>query len=179
VSGLRRLAVLPCALWLAACADPPPECTAWQSAGFSEEAFAEIAKGMPRAEVYERLGPGIRERSQVHNEMWFYGEPSEAARDPIPVIVFDDAAVVSVARTDRVTVGMDRASVEKALGKPQRYARGGRITLIDYTAPGSCTVWEPREVAIGPDDRVRWTWAGRIDRSYPDDPLAAEPAPAP
>ena len=36
-------------------------------------------------------------------------------------------------------------------------------TLIDYTTPGTCRVYEARVVALGTDERVAWTWGGRIE----------------
>lgn len=162
------LAAVACALSLAACADPPPRCTYYSTPGYSDEAFKTIAKGMTRAEVEERIGTGGHERSRVQSEMWFYGDPRAAAEKPIPVVVFDeDGKVSSVSRTDRVTVGMERAIVEGLLGKPQRRHRGGRLTLIYYTAPGDCPAsgFPAREVALGADDRVRWTWAGWVENN--------------
>jgi outer membrane protein assembly factor BamE (lipoprotein component of BamABCDE complex) len=165
VLASRRWAVLGCAIAVSACADPPATCTIYKAKGFSEEAFAKIEKGMTRAEVEERIGPGVHENSRVRSEMWFYGDPREAAQAPFPVIVFDESgAVTSVSRTDRVTVGMERSVVEGLMGKPQRRSPGGRLTLVYYTAPGDCpgSGFPAREVALGPDDRVAWTWAGWI-----------------
>jgi hypothetical protein len=64
----------------------------------------------------------------------------------------------------KIEKGMTRAEVEGLIGKPQRRSRGGRLTLIYYTAPGDCpeSGFPAREVALGPDDRVAWTWAGWI-----------------
>ena len=65
---------------------------------------------MPRTEVLERLGPGLRERRRTRDD--------------------GDASVG---------------------------------TLIDYTTPGTCRVYDARAVALGMDDRVAWTWGGRIE----------------
>jgi outer membrane protein assembly factor BamE (lipoprotein component of BamABCDE complex) len=181
VPAPRLLAGLGCALSLAACAKPPATCTYYSAPGYSDEAFQEVRKGMTRAEVEARIGTGIHEDSRVHSEMWFYGEPREAAKEPVPVIVFDEEGrVQSVSRTDRVTVGMERAVVEGLLGKPQRLSRGGRITLIYYTAPGDCPAsgFPAREVALGADDRVRWTWAGWVEEN-PSGLFETEPPLAP
>lgn len=181
MTAARLLAVLACALSLAACAEPSAKCTYYSAPGFSDEAFRAIRKGMKRAEVEERIGTGIHENSRVHSEMWFYGDPREATKQPVPVIVFDDdGKVSSVSRTDRVTVGMERAAVEGSLGKPQRRRRAGRLTLIYYTAPGDCPAsgFPAREVALGDDDRVRWTWAGWIEEN-PSGLFETEPPQAP
>jgi outer membrane protein assembly factor BamE (lipoprotein component of BamABCDE complex) len=177
VAARRLLALLGCAIASAACIEPSLKCTYHQAARFSDQAFGEIEKGMTRAEVEERIGPGIAESSRVRPEMWFYGDPREAAAKPVPVIVFDeDARVRSVSRTDRVVVGMERAAVEEVMGKPQRRSRGGRLTLIHYTAAGDCpgSGFPAREVALGPDDRVAWKWGGWI-QEHTSEPLATEP----
>ena len=113
---------------------------------FSESAFARIQPGMTRAQVDALLGPALRENAIGSPEIWRYEAKAS--------VTFSDGRVIYATGTDRASRKMDKAAVERALGKPSRVEPAALTTTLHFTEAGRCKTYTARIVTIGPDGRV-------------------------
>jgi hypothetical protein len=155
--GLVRFApVLAALAVLAAPAARAADCRDDRALRFSESAFARIQPGMTRAQVDALLGPALRENAIGSPEIWRW----EAAKASV---TFSDGRVIYASGTDRAARKMDKAAVEKALGKPSKIEPAALTTTLHFTEAGRCGTYAARIVTIGPDGRV--TGVSRNDRA--------------
>jgi hypothetical protein len=111
---------------------------------------------MTRAQVDTLLGPPLRENAIGSPEIWRY----DAAKASV---TFSDGRVIYATGTDRAARKMDKAAVEKALGKPSKIEPAALTTTLHFTEAGRCGTYPARIVTIGPDGRV--TGVSRNDRA--------------
>ena len=123
---------------------------------FSESAFARVQPGMTRAQVDTLLGLPLRENAIGSPEIWRY-DAAQAS------VTFSDGRVIFASGTDRAVRKMDKAAVEKALGKPSKIEPAALTTTLHFTEAGRCGTYPARIVTIGPDGHV--TGVSRNDRA--------------
>jgi outer membrane protein assembly factor BamE (lipoprotein component of BamABCDE complex) len=132
------------------------DCAGSRSSRFSDAAFARVVKGMTRAQVDALLGLPLRENATGSPEIWRY-ESAKAS------VTFSDGRVIYASGTTRVGRKMDKAAVEKTLGKPSKVEPAKLTTTLHFTEAGRCATYAARTVTIGPDGRV--TAVSRNDRA--------------